>query len=78
MLPTRTTVLLLSAGLLLWLGGMAAQAMETVLPAWLAPTVVLGSHWLVLGFDGCVVAAVPRRRHLCLAGHARRPADRSP
>ena len=54
MLPTRTTVLLLTAGLILWLGGMAAQAMEAVLPAWLAPTVVLGSHWLVLGFDGCV------------------------
>ena len=55
MLPTRTTVWLLTAGLLLWLGGMAAQAMETILPAWLAPTVVLGSHWLVLGFDGCVI-----------------------
>ena len=55
MLPTRTTVWLLTAGLLLWLGGMAAQAMEAILPAWLAPTIVLGSHWLVLGFDGCVI-----------------------
>ena len=55
MLPTRTTVLLLLVGLLLWLGGLSAQVMQSVLPAWLAPAVDLGSHLLVLGFDGCVI-----------------------
>jgi uncharacterized protein (DUF58 family) len=55
MLPSRTTVFLLTVGLLLWLAGLAAQALQGALPVWLAQTVVLGGPWVVFGFDGCVL-----------------------
>ncbi len=50
MLPSRTTFVLLTVGLLLWLAGLAAQ----LLPG-MGQTVFLASPWLVFGFDGCVV-----------------------
>ena len=55
MLPSRTTFLLLTVGLLLWLAGLAAQSLQGVLPVWLEQIVVLGSPWAVFGFDGCVL-----------------------
>ncbi len=55
MLPSRTTFVLLTLGLLLWLAGLAAQVLQGVLPPWLGQTVVLGSPWAVFGFDGCVI-----------------------
>ncbi|HVS35339.1 MAG TPA: DUF58 domain-containing protein [Gemmataceae bacterium] len=55
MLPSRTTFSLLLVGLLLWLAGLAAQAMQGAMPPWLEQTVGLGSPWLVCGFDGCVI-----------------------
>ena len=54
MLPSRTTFALLTFGLLLWLAGLAVQSLAAAYP-WLAPAAVLGSPWLVFGFDGCVV-----------------------
>jgi uncharacterized protein (DUF58 family) len=54
MLPSRTTFALLTLGLLLWLAGLAVQSLAAAYP-WLAPAAVLGSRWLVFGFDGCVV-----------------------
>lgn len=47
MIPTRTTIALLAAGLLLWLIGLAAGA--------LAPDLGPASRCLVLGFDGAVL-----------------------
>ena len=55
MLPSRTTFILLTLGLLFWLAGLAAQAMYAILPPWLVQAVVLGSPWAVLGFDGAVL-----------------------
>ena len=55
MLPTRTTVLLLTAGLLLWLIGLAALALHAVLPSWLTHAIDFTALWIVLGYDGCVV-----------------------
>jgi uncharacterized protein (DUF58 family) len=55
MLPTRTTVLLLTAGLLLWLAGLAALALVSILPPWLAQAIDFSTLWVVLGYDGCIV-----------------------
>ena len=55
MLPTRTTVLLLTAGLLIWLAGLVALALVNVLPLWLTQAIDFSSLWIVLGYDGCVV-----------------------
>jgi uncharacterized protein (DUF58 family) len=54
MVPSRTTVLLLILGVLIWLSGLAAQSLAGALP-WLAPAVALSGPWVALGFDGCVV-----------------------
>ena len=55
MLPTRTTVVLLTVGLFLWLAGLAAGAAADALAPCLAQSVALGSPWVVFGFDGCVI-----------------------
>ena len=58
MLPTRTTVLLIVAGLVLWLAGLAYVAVYEVFagPAWLPDAAAVWSvRWLVLGFDACVL-----------------------
>jgi uncharacterized protein (DUF58 family) len=52
MLPTRTTVWLLTAGLLLWLAGLLAP----LLTRWVPEDTARAGRWLVWGFDGAVLA----------------------
>jgi uncharacterized protein (DUF58 family) len=52
MLPTRTTVWLLAAGLLLWLASLLAP----LLTRWLPEDTARAGRWLVYGFDGAVLA----------------------
>jgi uncharacterized protein (DUF58 family) len=49
-IPTRTTIVLLAGGLVLWLTGLVAPLLGDGLADW--PT---ASRWLVLGFDGAVL-----------------------
>ena len=49
--PTRTTVWLLTAGLLLWLAGLLAP----LLTRWLPEDIARAGRWLVYGFDGAVL-----------------------
>jgi uncharacterized protein (DUF58 family) len=59
MLPTRTTVGLLAAGLAAWLAALTAGLMNltiSVAPAWLPLAAVQVGPWVVLGFDGAVIA----------------------
>src|SRR5437867_3008510 len=54
MLPTRTTVALLTVGLLIWLAGLTAPLFPQVLPSWLSDPVT-ASRYVVLGFDAAVL-----------------------
>ncbi len=51
MLPTRTAVWLLTAGLLLWLAGLLAP----LLTRWLPEDAARAGRWLVYGFDGAIL-----------------------
>jgi uncharacterized protein (DUF58 family) len=55
MLPTRTTVLLLAAGLLLWLAGLTFSLLPAGLLPWIPEDLLRASRWLVFGFDGCIL-----------------------
>jgi uncharacterized protein (DUF58 family) len=85
MLPTRTTLLLLILGLVVWLAGVAYEVAHTVLAGWVPavaawPPLDNGTlRWLVFGFDGCVLLlflldALLARRVLALGVRRERPA----
>jgi uncharacterized protein (DUF58 family) len=88
MLPSRTTVLLLLLGLLLWLAGLAYPLLHDTLLSWLAgyetwlpdATVVWSSRWLVFAYDAAVLtlffldALLARRRLRALRLRRERPA----
>jgi uncharacterized protein (DUF58 family) len=75
MLPTRTTVALLSVGLLIWLAGLTAPVFPALFPSWL-PDPASASRVLVVAFDGAILllfvadavlarrATHPRRLHV--------------
>src|SRR6266542_638651 len=88
MLPSRTTVLLLLVGLLLWLAGLAYPLLHVTLLAllpdaatWLPDAAVVWSvRGLVFAYDGCLLllffldALLARRRALALQVRRERPA----
>jgi uncharacterized protein (DUF58 family) len=85
MLPTRTTLLLLILGLVVWLAGVVYEVAHTVLAAWVPaaaswPPLDTGTlRWLVFGFDGSVLLlflldALLARRVLALRVRRERPA----
>ena len=87
MLPTRTTLLLLIHGLVLWLAGVAYEVAHPVLAGWVPaiaswpPLDTSTLRWLVFGFDGSVLLlflldALLARRVLALGVRRERPAGR--
>src|SRR4051812_15235303 len=71
MVPTRTTVLLLALALVVWLVALALSLLPTRGPLTLSPDLLLVSHWLVLGFDGCLLLLLAG--DVVLAWRASRP-----
>jgi uncharacterized protein (DUF58 family) len=58
MLPTRTTIALLSLGLLLYLTGLVTPLFAAFLPAFLVNDWPFLSRWIALGFDAAVLLFV--------------------
>jgi uncharacterized protein (DUF58 family) len=72
MVPTRTTVLLLALGLVLWLAGLALAVLPEGMIPGLPADLLRANDWLVFGFDGCILLLLVADAFLAAA--ATRPA----